>query len=123
MTKIISFVMIGLVVCILAGYGTVFGMSCGSDMSGSHAPESAKPADSSKAVDAGNKICPVLGEPIDEANKATYEYKSKIYNFCCAGCIETFKKDPQKYIKKVDKELKAESKMSGSMQSGHHHGH
>ena len=105
MKKIIGLAMIGLVVYALAGYGTVFGMSCGSDMSCSQAPESPKPADSSNAIDAGNKICPVLSEPIDEAAKATYEYEGKIYNFCCAGCIEEFKKEPQKYIDKVNQEL------------------
>lgn len=58
-----------------------------------------------KAVNAGNKICPVSGEKIDEETKATYEYEGKIYNFCCASCIGEFKKDPQKYIKKVEDEL------------------
>jgi len=61
----------------------------------------------SGAIDAGNKICPVLGELIDGATKAIYEYKGKIYNFCCAGCIETFKKEPQKYIDKVNQELES----------------
>jgi YHS domain-containing protein len=59
------------------------------------------------AINVGNKICPVTGEKIEEQFKATYEYEGKIYNFCCAGCIEEFKKDPQKYIKKVEEELKA----------------
>lgn len=63
-------------------------------------------SDVSKAKDAGNKICPVSGERIDEKNKATYEYEGKIYNFCCAMCIDEFKKDPAKYIKKVEEELK-----------------
>ncbi len=63
-----------------------------------------------KAVDAGNKICPVSGEKIDEKTKVTYEYEGKIYNFCCDMCIPTFKKDPQNYIKKVEEELKSESK-------------
>jgi len=58
-----------------------------------------------KAVDVGNTICPVTGDKIDEKTKATYEYKGKIYNFCCPMCIDTFKKDPQKYIKKVEEEL------------------
>lgn len=57
-----------------------------------------------QAVDVGNKICPVSGEKIDE--KATYEYQGKIYHFCCSSCIEDFKKDPEKYIKKVEEELK-----------------
>lgn len=58
-----------------------------------------------KAVNIGNKICPVSGEKIDEETKVTYEYEGKIYNFCCASCIGEFKKDPQKYIKKVEEEL------------------
>ena len=63
-----------------------------------------------KAVEVGNKICPVSGEKIEEKTKATYEYKGKIYNFCCTMCIDEFKKDPGKYIKKVEEELKAQSK-------------
>jgi YHS domain-containing protein len=110
MTRIICLAVAVLFIVTLANYGKVFGMSCCSDKSSSQAaaskaPESAKPADSSKAVDAGNKICPVLGEPIDEATKATYEYEGKVYNFCCTGCIEAFKKEPQKYIDKVNQEL------------------
>ncbi len=56
---------------------------------------------SEKAVNAGNKICPVSGETIDEKMKATFEHQGKIYNFCCASCIDEFKKEPQKYIKKL----------------------
>ncbi|MFH1678037.1 MAG: YHS domain-containing protein [Candidatus Omnitrophota bacterium] len=62
------------------------------------------------AENVGNKICPVSGEKIDEKTKATYEHKGKIYNFCCPMCLDEFKKDPEKYIKKVEEELQAESK-------------
>jgi len=62
------------------------------------------------AVDVGNKICPVSGEKIDEKMKVAYEYEGKVYNFCCASCVDEFKKDPQKYIKKVEEELQAEPK-------------
>jgi YHS domain-containing protein len=55
--------------------------------------------------DVGNKICPVSGETIDEATKATYEYNGTIYNLCCPMCIDGFKKDPDKYIAKVNEEL------------------
>lgn len=55
-----------------------------------------------ESINVGNKICPVLDEKIDEKTKAIYEYKGKIYNFCCAGCIDEFKKDPEKYIKKIE---------------------
>ena len=63
-----------------------------------------------KAVNVGNKICPVTGEKINENTKVTYEYQGKIYNFCCAGCPDEFKKDPEKYIKKIEEEKQAESK-------------
>lgn len=58
----------------------------------------------SKAVNVGNKVCPVTGEKIDDSSKATYEYKGKIYNFCCPMCIGEFKKNPEKYIKKIEEE-------------------
>ena len=66
-----------------------------------------KPAASEQAkekINVGNKFCPVTGEKIDEQSKATYEYKGKIYNFCCEGCISDFKKDPEKYIEKINNE-------------------
>jgi YHS domain-containing protein len=87
-----------------------------------------------KSVNVENKICPVTGEKVDEKTKATYEYQGKIYNFCCAACIDEFKKDPKKYIEKVAEELQSKPKdetghdkmeMSGSempadMQSMHY---
>ena len=78
----------------------------------------------------GNKICPVSGEKIDEKLKATYEYEGKIYNFCCAMCIDEFKKDPEKYIKKVEEEMQKEkagqktetpSQMQGHEMHGQEH--
>ncbi|MDP2912161.1 MAG: YHS domain-containing protein [Candidatus Omnitrophota bacterium] len=109
--KNIYLVILGLAVLVLVSFGAAFGMSCHADTSGtgqedhgqmSHQMDSAA---KSEAVDAGNKICPVMGEPLDEASKATYEYEGKIYNFCCTMCIDTFKKEPQKYIDKVNQEL------------------
>lgn len=81
------------------------------------------PADTKGAVDvsnlqdAGNKICPVMGEKIDEKTKATYEYKGKIYNFCCPMCIESFKKNPESYIKNIEKE----KELQENTHKGHHH--
>ncbi len=74
-----------------------------------------------KAEVVGNKICPVSGEKIDEKMKETYEYKGKIYNFCCPMCIEEFKKDPEKYIEKMEKEKAEESKHDHSTHGEHHH--
>ncbi|MDP2830891.1 MAG: YHS domain-containing protein [Candidatus Omnitrophota bacterium] len=65
---------------------------------------------SEQAVNVNNKICPVSGEKIQEKTKSAYEYEGKIYNLCCASCIEEFKKDPQKYIKKVEEELQSASR-------------
>jgi len=69
-----------------------------------------------EAINVGNKICPVSGEKIDEANKATDKYEGKIYNFCCKACLKDFKKDPQKYIKKLNELEKKEE----SHREGHH---
>jgi YHS domain-containing protein len=90
--------------------------------------------DSNKAEDVGNKFCPVSGEEIEESSKATYEYNGKIYNFCCASCIEEFKKDPEKYIKKIEemraqeknvenKQEKADTKPEMTMHMEHQHQH
>lgn len=54
--------------------------------------------------DAG--ICPVLHSKASK--RYSYEYGGKTYYFCCAGCIEEFKKDPQKYISKMKGELVVE---------------
>jgi hypothetical protein len=44
--------------------------------------------------------CPVLGGEIDKNLFVDYEGK-RIY-VCCAGCIDELKKDPGKYIKKLE---------------------
>ena len=102
--KNIYLLILGLAVFTVIGIGLAFA-SCGE--CGQTKAVVKDSASGSGAIDAGNKICPVLGEPIDDATKATYEYEGKVYNFCCAGCIETFKKEPQKYIDKVNQELEA----------------
>jgi len=44
-------------------------------------------------------ICPVMGGKI---KKDIYlDYKGKRIYFCCSGCAEEFKKDPEKYIEKL----------------------
>jgi YHS domain-containing protein len=63
-----------------------------------------------KAVEVGNKICPVMGEKIDMNKKLTAEYNGKIYNLCCPACTAEFPKDPKKYSEIADKEIAAEKK-------------
>ncbi len=48
-----------------------------------------------------NKVCPVMGNPVDE-NAPTYFYDGKLWGFCCAGCDEKFAKNPEKYIKNLN---------------------
>jgi YHS domain-containing protein len=45
-----------------------------------------------------NQFCPInTDEKVDP--KVTTVYKGKVIGFCCADCIETFNKDPEKYMK------------------------
>jgi YHS domain-containing protein len=52
------------------------------------------------AMAASQETCPVQAGKIDKKSYA--DYKGKRVYFCCAGCEETFKKDPDKYIKKLE---------------------
>lgn len=55
----------------------------------------------SAAADDEEVICPVMGTKIKKSKAySSMEYKGKMYYFCCAGCPEKFKKDPEKYINK-----------------------
>jgi YHS domain-containing protein len=77
-------------------------MLAGGQIAQAQSANAAKDVPMSK--DVGNKICPVTGEKIDPKTKVTYEYDGRVYNFCCGMCVDPFKKDPQKYIKKVNEE-------------------
>lgn len=44
--------------------------------------------------------CPVQGGPIDK--NLYVDYRGKRIYVCCAGCINEVKKDPEKYIKKLE---------------------
>jgi Fe-S oxidoreductase len=46
-------------------------------------------------------VCPVMGGKINKAQFVDHEGK-RIY-ICCAGCSGALKKDPAKYIKKMEK--------------------
>jgi YHS domain-containing protein len=46
--------------------------------------------------------CPVMGGKI---NKSIYtDYSGKRIYFCCNACPEPFKKEPEKYMKKMEAE-------------------
>jgi len=46
--------------------------------------------------------CPIMGGKIDKTVYADHDGK-RVY-FCCAGCIDPFKKEPAKHIKKLEGE-------------------
>ena len=43
--------------------------------------------------------CPIMGMAVDK--NVNTKYKGKKVYFCCAGCINTFKGDPEKYLSKL----------------------
>jgi len=47
-------------------------------------------------------VCPVLGGNIDK--KVYLDYQGKRIYFCCTGCDAEFKKDPEKYLKKIEEQ-------------------
>lgn len=50
-------------------------------------------------VATGQRTCPVMGGRINPAVYTDHEGK-RVY-FCCPRCIDTFKKDPERYVAKV----------------------
>lgn len=50
-----------------------------------------------------NKICPVKGNPVDP-EVTVVEYNGQNYGFCCSGCDEKFKADPEKYSKNLNED-------------------
>ncbi|MHC1727482.1 MAG: YHS domain-containing protein [Syntrophobacteraceae bacterium] len=46
--------------------------------------------------------CPVMSLKVDD--KTYVDYQGKRVRFCCPGCVDTFKKEPDKYMKKMEAE-------------------
>jgi YHS domain-containing protein len=49
------------------------------------------------------KLCPVTGDPIDP--KIHVDYNRRRIYFCCEMCPPIFRKDPEKYLKKLDEQM------------------
>ena len=61
--------------------------------------EEAKPAAGAYPLDA----CVVTGEKLGSMGKPyRFMHEGKEVQFCCKSCMPKFKKDPAKYIKKID---------------------
>jgi len=56
-------------------------------------------------TETGQKICPVMQKEVNV--KIFTEYQGRKIYFCCEECKAEFAKDPKKYVKIVDAELKA----------------
>ena len=63
-----------------------------------------------QAVEVGNKICPVSGNKVGEMSPPIkVEYKGKVYNLCCSGCIKIFENNPEKYSKIAEDEVQRQA--------------
>ena len=77
-------------------------------------------------VDAGNKLCPISGEPVAGTSFATYN--GKRYGLCCPGCEKEFLANPEKYLAKMNAQegshQEHQAKMNSQEESHqeHHHG-
>ena len=55
------------------------------------------------------KTCVVSGDKLGEMGDAyVFEYEGREIKFCCKGCVKDFKKDPAKYLKKIEEAEKAQ---------------
>jgi len=51
------------------------------------------------------KTCVVSGDKLGEmGDPYVFEYEGREIKFCCKGCVKDFKKEPAKYLKKIDEE-------------------
>jgi YHS domain-containing protein len=61
------------------------------------------------------EVCPVTGEKI---NKDISEYyQGRTMYFCCDACVSKFNKDPEKYLKDMDKQSKTKEMPGMDMHS------
>ena len=67
--------------------------------------ETAPPEAPPQTAEIAQKLCPVMGNPID---KDIYvDHNGRRVYFCCEMCVEQFKKEPEKYLKKLGEQLQA----------------
>jgi YHS domain-containing protein len=60
------------------------------------------------------KTCIISGDKLGEmGDPFVYAYEGREIKFCCKGCLKDFKKDPAKYIKKIE-EAEAKAKKAKS---------
>jgi len=92
--------LIGLVIVILTGLGVWYFLG----RTAKHPTMPSMQHEGIMSTQEGSSLemveCPVTGEKIHKGMAAGKTvYKGKTYYFCCAGCPEKFKNNPEKYLK------------------------
>ena len=65
-------------------------------------------------VVSGDKLKGEMGGPIDYIHKEAGQ-PDRLVRFCCKDCVKDFKKDPAKYLKKIDDALATKGEHAGHM--------
>jgi YHS domain-containing protein len=55
-----------------------------------------------------NNRCPVMGDRVDENTPHKVVHRGKRIGLCCSGCVPEFKKNPDRYMRKLEKMEKKE---------------
>ena len=87
----------------LAGWGSEQGSLTDSDACCAPAKISGAPKMTNVShvgmIDVGNTKCVVMAKDVSDL---TVAYQGKVYHICCDDCIDTFNKDPEKYVKALE---------------------
>ena len=72
------------------------------------------------------ETCVVSGEPLvpsSMGDPVDYVYNNRLVRFCCNGCVKTFQKNPDRFLKKLDAASAKAEKIEAPAESheGHQH--
>ncbi len=104
-----------LAMTVLIVAATVFMAGCSEKAeTGTKSPEPAV------ETEIAQKICPVMGDAID---KDIYvDHNGRRVYFCCQMCVGAFNKEPEKYLTKLDEQLKGAGPAEPEQGHGAHEG-
>ena len=96
-----KYIILMIVLMIILGHSVQLGLAQDQTKCTSCASCAACSDEAVKTSEPNQTQCPVMGGKI---NKEVYtDYNGKRIYFCCAGCDEAFKKEPAKYLEKMEK--------------------
>ena len=87
-------------VMVVVSFAVAIGL-LGCSKAESQKPEARAPSAAARALKP-QETCPVMGGKVDKSICTIY--KGRCVYFCCQMCPEKFKKDPEKYVKKLEAE-------------------